>query len=124
MTINNPDKYLAGIWDWAILDGCFGETHIKPTDIDGMVERNGNFLFLETKAPGVPLPRGQEISFRRLAAQPDTVVMVVWGEQNQPVQLQVFSSLFPDGKLIKADGDTFRHFVQVWYERADAKGGK
>lgn len=121
MTINNPDKYLAGIWDWAILDGCFGETRIKPTDIDGMVERNGNFLFLETKAPGVPLPQGQEISFKRLAEHPDTVVMVVWGEQNKPMQLKVYSRKHPDGKTIDADSDTFRRFVRIWYERADKR---
>lgn len=124
MTINNPDKYMAGVWDWAILDGCFGQTRIKPTDIDGMVERNGNFLFLETKAPGAALPQGQEIALKQLVRSDGDVVMVVWGEQNKPVQLQVFSLKCPDGKVIDADGETFRRYVKLWYERADAKGGK
>lgn len=119
MTINNPDKYMAGVWDWAILDGCFGETRIKPTDIDGMVERNGNFLFLETKAPGAALPQGQEIALKQLVRGDGDVVMVLWGEQNKPEQMKVFSRKCPDGKVIDADGDTFRRYVKRWYERAD-----
>ena len=121
MTINDPDKFMAGIWDWKILDGCFGESRIKPTDIDGMVERNGNFLFLETKSPGASLPVGQEISFKHLVRRAGAVVMVVWGEQNNPQQLRVFSHKHPDGKTIDADGEKFRHLVQVCYERANAR---
>ena len=124
MTINNPDLYMAGVWDWAILDGCFGQTRIRPTDIDGMVERNGNFLFLETKAPGAHLPKGQELSFKRLVKRAGAVVIVVWGEQNKPEQLQVFSPKNPDGKLIDADAELFRRYVQRWYEKADAEGMK
>ena len=53
MTINDPVKFCAGLWDWGILNGCFGDTLIKPTDIDGFVERNGKFLFFETKSPPI-----------------------------------------------------------------------
>jgi hypothetical protein len=41
MTINKLDAYVAGLWDWVCLDGCFGDTKIRPTDIDGLVERRG-----------------------------------------------------------------------------------
>ena len=31
MTINDPEAFCAGLWDWAILDGCFGDTAIMPS---------------------------------------------------------------------------------------------
>jgi hypothetical protein len=119
MTINNPDQYMAGVWDWAILDGCFGETRIKPTDIDGCVERNGNLLILETKQPGAQIPKGQEITFQAFVRRAGAVVMVIWGEQNKPEQLKVFSRKYPNGKVIDADGEKFRRLVKIWYEHAD-----
>jgi hypothetical protein len=56
--IRNMSQYDRGIWDWSILDGCFGDTKISPTDIDGCIERKGRKLFLETKTPGNPIPYG------------------------------------------------------------------
>lgn len=40
MTIHGSDRFLAGAWDWTVLDGCFGNTQIRPTDVDGMIERD------------------------------------------------------------------------------------
>lgn len=121
MTINNPDQYMAGVWDWAILDGCFGETRIKPTDIDGFVERNGCFLVLETKQPGARLPQGQEITFKRLVERAGAVVIVIWGERNTPNRLRVYSAMHPDGKdIIDANGNLLRKYVSEWFKRADA----
>lgn len=122
MTINNPDLYMAGIWDWSILDGCFGETHIKPTDIDGLVEHNECFLLLETKQPGAQLPRGQELMFRALVKRAGAVVIVIWGERNNPERLRVFSEKHPDGKEIDDTGgvELLRRYVSVWYARAHA----
>lgn len=123
MTINNPDLYMAGIWDWSILDGCFGETHIKPTDIDGLVERNECFLILETKQPGAQLPLGQERMFRALVKRAGAVVIVVWGERNRPERLRVFSQKHPDGKEIEdtKDGARLRLYVSAWFKRANER---
>jgi hypothetical protein len=59
LTIHNQALYEDGQWDWAILNGCFGKTKIAPTDIDGSIERNGKYLFIETKHPGASIPLGQ-----------------------------------------------------------------
>lgn len=117
MTINDPKKYMAGVWDWAILDGCFGDTKIRPTDIDGFAERKGHFLFLETKSPGASIPLGQQITFESAAKQGHTVI-VAWGEQNSPEQIMTMTRLgnkFHENTSL----DEMRDFVSKWYRWAD-----
>ena len=58
---------------WDDLIGCFPRG-IRPTDVDGMVEINGNFLFLEEKGAGVPLPPGQRSALRKLSRRPGITV--------------------------------------------------
>jgi len=63
--------------DWTILAplprGCI------PSDIDGFLEINRHFLFLEAKGPGGELSRGQEMALKRLAdVDQITVLIVEW----------------------------------------------
>lgn len=118
MTIENPQAYLDGVWDWAILNGCFGDTKIKPTDLDGMVERNGHFLVIECKSPGVPVKQGQAMTFNRLVATGMATVMIVWGEQNQPESLQILSPSKTEF-IDPCDLDLFRSQVYGWFLYAD-----
>ena len=122
MTIHDAELYMAGIWDWAILDGCFGETNIKPTDIDGLVERNGKFLILETKQPGAQIPTGQHIMFRNFIKRQGDAVLVIWGKKNEPEAAQLYSGQFPDGKYIKSiTSESLRKFVATWFAKAEAE---
>lgn len=118
MTINDPVKYCAGLWDWSILDGCFGDTKIKPTDVDGFVERNGKFLWLETKSPGVEIPTGQQITFDALMKTGIFTVFVIWGDTNSPKEIQVMTYL---GKCLKkaCDLNGLRDLVSRWYKWVD-----
>lgn len=118
MTIENERAFLNGIWDWSILDGCFGETRIKPTDIDGLVERNGHFLILECKAPGTPVKQGQSIMLTRAVSTGYFTAMIVWGEQSRPEKLQIIGCM-GDLLIDPCDLDTFRHYVRVWFSKAD-----
>ena len=118
MTIQDPVKFCAGLWDWAILDGCFGETRIKPTDIDGFVERHGKFLWFETKAPGAQIPEGQLRTFEAVIKTQIFTVMVVWGNTNEPEEIQVFTRWGRRDKE-KCDLSRLRHLVSKWYEYAD-----
>ena len=106
MTINNPHLYIAGVWDWAILDGCFGQTRIRPTDVDGLVERNGKCLFIETKAPGVAIPYGQRLMHKALL-EVGFAVMIVWGETNAPCSIKLMTPS-TTRTYETADIDTFR----------------
>ena len=78
MTIRDAERFMAGVWDWGFLDGAFRNGRVKVSDIDGIVERNGNFLIFETKARGIDhnANNGQAILLERLASQ--RLNMVVW----------------------------------------------
>ena len=118
MTINDALAYVASQWDWACLDGCFGRTRIKPTDIDGFVERNGRFLVLETKLPGVPIPEGQRITIKRLAETGRFVIYVVWGRPGVPEKILAYR----DDKEVTIEPATMqalRHLVRCWFAWAE-----
>lgn len=77
-------------WDWTPFNACFGTSGIRVSDVDGFVERNCCFLFIE----GKPDPdcwencRGQRWAYERLAKQPNTYVLVLYGEPNEPVSYE------------------------------------
>jgi hypothetical protein len=118
MTINNPELYNDGFWDWAILDGCFGDTKIKPTDIDGCVERRGKVLFIETKHPGAKIPDGQKYTFQTLVGTGIASVLVVWGNRDQPEAIMEFHKNITRGPY-PADIEKLRERISRWYKWAD-----
>jgi len=122
MTINNVEKFMSTIWDWGILDGCFGDTKIKPTDIDGVIERNGKFLFIETKSPGASVPVGQEIMFLHLVEM-DASVLVIWGEKDTPQEMY-FRSQRGCRRYPNASIEELRHLVKRWFSWADKQESK
>jgi hypothetical protein len=119
MTINNPEAFCASLWDWGCLDGCFGETRIKPTDLDGLIERHGKFLAIETKLPGVSIPQGQDIILRALAGTGYFTVLVVWGKPGVPER----ASLWHAGNTHEYDTCNLarlRDIVSRWFRWADS----
>lgn len=64
--IRSVETYLNNLIPWDKINGALPRG-IRPTDIDGMIECNNYFLFLEAKRQGQTLPKGQEIAFIRLA---------------------------------------------------------
>lgn len=117
MTINNPEAFCNGLWDWAILDGCFGG-NIKPTDIEGFVERKGKFLVLETKALNVAIPEGQRRTFEALSRVGCFTIFVIWGKRNEPERLAIWSSAGYHG-VCQIDLSGFRNYCSRWYQWAD-----
>jgi len=120
MTIENPEAFAAGFWDWGILDGCFGGK-IKPTDIDGFVERKGKFLVLEAKTLGVEIPTGQQITFEALIRLGAFTIFIIWGPTNSPEEIEVWTR---NGKRDRRECDLerLRKLTGDWYSYAD--GGK
>lgn len=117
MTIENPKAYLAGVWDWAILQGCFGKSRIMPTDLDGFVEHKGRFLLLEAKASGADLTMGQRIAFSALRDTGLFTIIIVWGETNKPERMELWTSEKKfDPESI--DLTRLRDIVLQWYEWA------
>ena len=86
----------AGCWiklhaaPFNLLADAFGGA-IRPTDIDGQVERQGYFLTFEWKQRGGGIPQGQDIMFKNQTRllhfesnQPACTVFVVWHEPGMP----------------------------------------
>lgn len=55
--------------NWAPLEGAFGRPNVKPSDIDGVVEIRGYFLWIEWKGTDAPLSGGQAHMYRALLKQ-------------------------------------------------------
>lgn len=121
MTIHNMEKFVDSIQDWAILEGCFGASRIRPSDIDGFVERRGVCLFLEGKGEGVPLTTGQSIAFSTLAKQGNTVI-VFWGKDHAISKMRVITQSDP-GIVKPSSLDGLRSAVKSWYEEASRRIG-
>jgi len=121
MTINDPIKFCANLWDWACLNGCFDPTKIKLMDLDGIVERNGKFLVFETKEPYAQIPTGQGILLRALAAEPNFTVIVIFGYPSNPIEIWYWKGNVPT-IINPATIDDLRNIVKTWFESVDFKG--
>ena len=123
MTIENMDKYLESQWDWSVLDGCFGETRIKPTDIDGLVERNGQFLLIEAKLPGAKLKMGQRLTLEALHKTGIFTIACIWGKCPEVDQMVVHDPGDTMWRPVyEADTQVFALVVSRWFEWADGPG--
>ena len=117
--IRKMDAFIDSFVEWSILDGCFGDTTIHPTDIDGMVERKGKCLFLEQKGAGVPLPTGQAIAFLSLAKQGNTVI-VFWGKGEAIEKMRVITPC--SDRMVPAGLWDLRNAVADWFLATDLEG--
>lgn len=99
--IRHLDKFKAGAINFAAFKDCFGDnkTHSGMTDIDGFKERNGYFLFIEKKAIGAEISKGQVIALERLSELPKATVIVFWGSEFKPQRAE----LWRGSKHIKVD---------------------
>ena len=119
MTINNLEKFVGSLWDWGTLNGCFGGTMIRPTDVDGLVERRGRFLVLEAKGNGVGVPQAQAIVFEQLRKLNVFTIIVVWGKCPEVKSMKVYSPVGVSTKY-SATLDDFRQRVSRWYRDANS----
>lgn len=134
MTIENYDRFKESLPDWAMLKGCWGNTRIAPTDIDGCVERNGTCLFLEHKGPGkngeIVWPKeGQRLTFLTLARQGNTVIVVCThgGDHTQPGYVRQMMIFRPGGSTDGIQAATLadlRREVAAWFQWASGLKGR
>ena len=122
MPIRNMKNYTKSVWQWCeVLKGCFGNTTIEPSDIDGIVERNGYFLVIEAKGKNARMSRGQEIMLRRLAKIDKFTVVVVWGDKYKPERLLVMTKE-GDKNYENINVYKLRHVVIEWWLEANKNG--
>lgn len=115
--IRNQASYDRGVWDWSILEGCFGKTKISPTDIDGCIERRGRKLFLETKQPGAPVPQGQMLTLMSLVEDGNDL-MIIWGTDKKIDKIHLYT---PWKSIVYEDAgiERLRWLVAHWFEKAN-----
>ena len=118
--INNQQHFIESFWDWTFLNDCFGETKIRVTDIDGLVERNGKFLLIETKMPSSPIPMGQSIMHKGLLKTGSFTIFIIWGKPNATEEMQVITTAKDHG-IRKANNDTVKKMVKAWFDFANGR---
>ena len=66
--------------DYAEFKGVIpNNPNLVPSNVDGILERNGKFLILEWKRQGEKVSVGQKIMLQTLAAKPDFMVLIIYG---------------------------------------------
>ena len=123
--IRNEDHFKEGFWEWSPYNDCFKSADGQPTgirisDIDGHVERNGHFLWIETSQKSL-ISIGQRRSIKHRILRGDTVV-IIQGKPNQPTRMIVHKP--HDAKGTEYEGNERRlwRFFRGWMLWAEANG--
>lgn len=128
MTINNPEMFAQSVWDWGFLDICFGSTGIKVSDLDGIVERYGRFLVIETKLQiGTIIPEGQRITLEALVDTGLTTVIILRGRgHGDIIGWEIWHKTKSGLKKEYREGgaDKLVECVRAWFVWACGKPGK
>lgn len=66
--------YIQGLPSWDDIIAVLPRG-IRPTDIDGMVEINDHFLFIEEKSAGKPIDAGQAVALKRLSRRERVTIL-------------------------------------------------
>ncbi len=103
---------------WDELIECFPRK-IRPTDVDGFVEMNGQFLFLEEKQAGAGPDEGQRRALKFLATLPGVTVAFFRPGQSSDYEVLIFDGTPPDGWLPFSEVHWFA-WLRRWAIHADA----
>lgn len=117
---NSPPAGYDGVFDWSWTAGCFGGGRITPMDIDGVVERKGQFLVFETKNMGVPIPKGQLYTLERLHRLNCFTIMIIYGKQ-RPETCECWYPGTTARRILSSKQEAI-DFVANWYRWADQQG--
>lgn len=116
--MRNPDaKHI----DYGFMKGIIKDNpKFMPSNIDGIVERNGQFLVMEWKRSGEKISKGQEILLRALAKTPCFTLMIITGDTDNGINFINCFIFNKKGEVeIKYDKyEDFVDYIKFWYEVA------
>lgn len=130
--IRNLEKFEKSL---RCFDTWLGDTVSGAMDVDCLIERNNNFLFLEAKPwqRGVAMGFGQHLTLERLSNQPSTTVLLV-GEHGDELYLAEMGAKQPiierKGRLTafywpkmfrESNVDGLRAYVQDWWSSVSGR---
>lgn len=122
--IRSREKLNESVVHWKFLDDCF-PGKVRPTDIDGMIERNNHFLMLEQKSDEKEfIPDGQHILYRNFSTKKNCKVIVFWGKMKDNIPVEISQIIiYEDGNQ---DWDSeppsmlrFKKLIQDWWREAN-----
>lgn len=95
--------------------------NLVPSNVDGILERNGQFLILEWKKPGEKVSEGQKRLLQAFAAKPSFMVVIIYGNTDNGTIIDSFWQLTSEGKPFKAGVGfgSFKEWYISWYMFAD-----
>jgi hypothetical protein len=119
-----PDGcYMDTLWDWSPFNDCFGDSGIRISDLDGMVERNGHFLILDGKrvnpAGEREIRNGHRRLYKRSAIRGDTVIVF---HGYPPTDIRFVRQWLPGGEFIQerpCDLAELKDLVAQWFIKVD-----
>lgn len=115
---NAENCYIERLPEWDDIIHVFPRK-IRPTDIDGMVEINDHFLFLEEKAPGVAmLNGGQSYALKALASRDRVTVCFFRPLNEHDVTMLAFGHGRP-GVIEDRTRDEFLDWLRSWVAEAE-----
>jgi hypothetical protein len=130
VTIRHPSAFsrarpagFDGVFDWDFLVPAFRGTRITPMDIDAIIERNGQFLIIETKSPGKTVPVGQQITFRALMALGCFHIFFVIGKTDDEIEglAEWHPGRIDPPEPLPADAARVVRRVAAWFAWADGR---
>jgi len=104
-------------------DDCF-PGKIGMSDVDGVVEISGHFLFLEWKAEGGSVSTGQRIMYERLTALSDKMTVIVVNGHPRTMeikQVQVYRA-GKGGPFEACSFDELKMRMKCWVARVRSNG--
>jgi hypothetical protein len=111
--------------DWAMLDGCVGQTRVSASDIDGIIHQNGHLLFLEKKHPTGVLSPPQIRVINCLVRHGDAVIAFWCTKPNgeDVTKMRVWGIRGYDStRLVDASLADLRKAVTTWWGMVYAEG--
>lgn len=117
--IRNFEGVREGFIDFSAFDGCFPNDRLSFTDLDGMMERKGNFLVLEKKGIN-RLTLGQKLLLKQLLALGVFTIIVFGPSEYKPEFITVY---YPDGNMCVAQNPShkeLRRVISEWFKYADS----
>lgn len=117
--IRSVSSFVKSLWDWTFLNPCFEGTRIRVSDIDGIVERKGHFLWIEVKPERnddtYEVPRGQRYMHEALQRTGCFTVVTVWGHTDTDVASEYLARSDTTAMLC-ALGQPYPTYMRVMYE--------
>lgn len=110
--------------DYGFLHGTDQNSpNFVPSDIDGVIERNGVFLFLEWKQFLEDMQAGQEKMLMKLANKPDVFVVKIIGHTTYETPIIEEFSLIKNNRWVTQGNtlDEFYEFYRRWLNYATSK---